>query len=314
MSETKTEQQIVAPLEDDLDDFDDVIDEFNLKAPPPSAVLPSTRPRTNTRVDVAAPSLPGAPKLGATDEVNEDELSSEFARELAKGMESLMKELGSQANVPAGETNEEQERQLKAAWEAMLIEGMNGEGSTSALGTEYKPEAGGVKDFQSTIQETMRKLKEGDASVSTDPEMQSLEALLKDLGMGEDGEGGDENEIASVLEKMMGQLMSKDILYDPLKELHDKFPAYLANPPEAISPEDRERYNKQVHCVGEIIKVFDGPSYSDTNALEVKKIVDLMSEMQSYGSPPESIMGPLPPGLGFGADGMPQLPGDCTII
>ncbi|KAF9038830.1 Pex19-domain-containing protein [Hymenopellis radicata] len=101
----------------------------------------------------------------------------------------------------------------------------------------------------------MHKLKEGDASVATDPEMQSLEALLKDLGMGEDGEGGDENEIANVLEKMMGQLMSKDILYDPLKELHDKFPVYLANPPEPLSTEDRERYSKQLHCVEEIIKV-----------------------------------------------------------
>ncbi|KAF9033722.1 hypothetical protein BDZ89DRAFT_1100875 [Hymenopellis radicata] len=292
-----TKLSIVAPIEDDLDDFDDVLDEFNTKAPPPSAALPSTRPRTNTRVDLAPPSLPGAPKLGATNEVQEDELSSDFARELAKGMESLMKELGSQASAPAGEMDEEQERQLKAAWEAMLVEGMNGEGSTSGLGTEYKPEAGGAKDFQSTIQETMRKLKEGDASVATDPEMQSLEALLKDLGMGEDGEGGDENEIANVLEKMMGQLMSKDILYDPLKELNDKFPGYLANPPSRYQQRTRSDITS-----------------SDINALEVKKIVDLMSEMQSYGSPPESIMGPLPPGLGFGPDGMPQLPGDCTII
>lgn len=161
--------------------------------------------------------------------------------------------------------------------------------------------------------------------------MQSLQELLKDLGMGEDGEGGNDEEIAGVLEKMMGQLMSKEILYDPLKELHDKFPAYMANPPEPLSAEDKTRYEAQMVCVGKIVQTFDSPSYNDNNALEVKKVVDLMSEvrfvgarpdqrvltlvqMQGYGSPPESIMGPLPPGMGFGNDGMPQLPDECSVM
>ncbi len=91
-------------------------------------------------------------------------------------------------------------------------------------------------------------------------------------------DGGDENEMASVLETMMSQLMSKDILYEPLKELHDKFPAYLAALPEN---EDRERYEKQSKCVGEALKVFEAPGYSDSNVLDVKRVTDLMSEVLS---------------------------------
>lgn len=97
--------------------------------------------------------------------------------------------------------------------------------------------------------------------------------------MGEDGEGNEE-EIAGVLEKMMGQLMSKDILYEPLKELHDKFPDYLANAPDPISAEDRKRYEAQQVCVEKIVKVFESPAYSDSDALEMKKVVDLMSEVR----------------------------------
>lgn len=51
----------------------------------------------------------------------------------------------------------------------------------------------------------------------------SLEGLLSSLGdlkLGE--EGGEEGEIGSMLETMMSQLMSKDILYEPLKELDTK--------------------------------------------------------------------------------------------
>jgi peroxin-19 len=41
--------------------------------------------------------------------------------------------------------------------------------------------------------------------------------------LGESGEGGEnDEELAGMLEGMMAQLMSKEILYEPLKELGDK--------------------------------------------------------------------------------------------
>jgi peroxin-19 len=35
-------------------------------------------------------------------------------------------------------------------------------------------------------------------------------------------ESGDDGELQKLLEGMMGQLMSKEVLYEPLKELSDK--------------------------------------------------------------------------------------------
>lgn len=53
-----------------------------------------------------------------------------------------------------------------------------------------------------------------DAAAGGDP----LEALLSQLGDGEESE----EQIQGLLESMMAQLMSKDVLYEPLKELGDK--------------------------------------------------------------------------------------------
>lgn len=65
-------------------------------------------------------------------------------------------------------------------------------------------------------------------SASSDP----FEALLSQLnaaGLGDltsealQGEGGEnEEELQGMLEMMMGSLMSKDVLYEPLKELGEK--------------------------------------------------------------------------------------------
>ncbi|KAK0457681.1 Pex19 protein family-domain-containing protein [Desarmillaria tabescens] len=344
MSEAK--RATVEDAEDDFDEFDDVLSQFNtanktspsvspLTSPPPPPPTATTtfygRPRTNTLVDLPPKSIPGSTKTALSsmaEDVDENELTAEFTRELAKGMENLMKELQEEAGHPESEggTEEERTRLMKAAWEAMLVEGMNGEGGEDIqqmMGPDYKPkDAGSGGDFQSKIKQTMNKLKQSESDLkaegstsASDPDLAGIEALLKDLGMGENG-GLDASEetIDGFFEKMMGQLMSKEVLYEPLKELSDKFPGFLANPPADLTSEDKQRYQTQMACVQKIVAVFEAPGYDDKNAADMKKVVDLMSEMQSYGAPPESIMGPLPPGLGFGPDGLPQMGEGCVVM
>jgi hypothetical protein len=58
--------------------------------------------------------------------------------------------------------------------------------------------------------------------------------LLSTLGLGEGGGGeGGEGDMHGILETLMSQLMSKDILYEPLNELKQK----VRN-----NPESRESY------------------------------------------------------------------------
>ena len=133
-----------------MDDVADVLLEFNDQTPvAQSQNQPgsSGRPRHNTRVDASIPSLSKASNgLGATDEADEDTLTTAFAQELAKEMENLMREISDiDPSTLAGRSTEantdgegeivpekvkEAEQALKAAWEAMLVEGMNGMAGT----------------------------------------------------------------------------------------------------------------------------------------------------------------------------------------
>ncbi|KAJ7767468.1 Pex19 protein family-domain-containing protein, partial [Mycena maculata] len=299
---------------DDLDDLDDVLDQFSSPVtspppPPPTATVSSFgRPRTNTRVDPPPVQIPGN-GLANVKEGDEDPLTADFAAELAKGMESLMREIGT--GQASGSDAGPDDAALKAAWEAMLVEGMDG----MALETPTAA-AGESSDFQRKIQKAMGKLREGEETLqdsSTDPGAESLEALLaqlKELGAGADGAGdlpGDEAELAGFLENMMGELMSKEVLYEPLTELADKFPPYLASPPAPLSAQDRTRYEAQLERVRAILAVFDAPTFDDADPKMRESVVALMAEMQSFGSPPTELMGPLPPGLNaLGGD-------DCVV-
>lgn len=58
-------------------------------------------------------------------------------------------------------------------------------------------------------------------SSSSDP----LDNLLNQLGSGFEDNFENNEELQSMLEGMMHQLISKDVLYEPLKELHEKVSA-----------------------------------------------------------------------------------------
>ncbi|KAJ3733748.1 Pex19 protein family-domain-containing protein [Lentinula guzmanii] len=319
--------------------------------PPPTATFTKARPRTNTRVDSAPISVPGRGSFGVKDQKitegpedtddhpegpeHEAALSDAFTTELVKNMQDLMRELVDEKSTEIGggeEANEagtegEAERLMKAAWEAMLIEGMNGMTET---GTETAPSTSAAasistssatgSDFQNKIKQTMEKLKESEDNLqnlssstsSGNPEsLQGLLNSLKDLGLDDLGASGDgeedEAELASFLESMMGQLMNKEVLYEPLKELNEKFPPFLANPPSVLSSADQTRYEKQYDCVKRIVTIFDDPSYKEGGS-DAAKVVDLMGELQTYGNPPESIIGSVPPEL-MGPDG-----GQCVVL
>ena len=194
-------------------------------------------------MDALPTSIPDSTNLDPTDEAAEEEL--DFARELAKGMENLMRELS--AESPTGSTftdndgssdpSAESARALKAVWEQMLVEGMDGELEVGQNETSTGSDGGG--GFQDRIQQAVNKLKESESSLQVNffilisflpltkilhqadgkstnavPNAETLEALLGSLG-----EGGDDKELAGLLENMMGELMSKSILYEPLSEL-----------------------------------------------------------------------------------------------
>lgn len=313
-------------VEDDVDDLDDLLEQFT---PAPQVPKPANQPPSSSSSTQDKSKEPAKPPPGFSDQLD---LEDDFAQELAKNMAELMRNIAAEstphaAEPSSGETEDaekERERAFRQAWENMLIEGMNGNldpenaTATSSTGTKGKDTGGGdvnvdLEDsFQASIKKAMEKLKESDTnlqaeslSASSDP----FEALLAQLGEG----GENEEELEGIIEGMMKQLMSRSILYEPLKELSDKFPSYLEDHASTIKPEDKTRYLSQQKLVNEILAIYDDPSYKEDDTEKNAKITTLMNEMQQLGSPPPEIMGPLPPGFDAGPDGMPQVPEGCVI-
>ncbi|KAG6379752.1 Pex19 protein family-domain-containing protein [Boletus reticuloceps] len=215
------------------------LDQFSPPAQPTSTSKPTSASTSKSPQPVSADAPEG--------------MDSDFTRQLSEGMASLFQELGMESGAGSEGTDgvKEQERQLAAAWEAMLVEGMNSASDPSAshartpgdASSSGPPEA----DFQSSIRSTLDRLREKesklqppDSSASGDGEtLQSLLSQLQGLGglSGDDVEG--EEQLQGVLEEMMGQLMSKQVLYDPLKELYEKFPGISLSMQALYHPKTR---------------------------------------------------------------------------
>jgi peroxin-19 len=142
------------------------------------------------------------------------------------------------------------------------------------------PPSGGEESFQDTIKKTMEKIQasgeQATAAAKEEDTDDILAELLKQMqASGLDGEAGEED-FSKMLLGMMEQLTNKDILYEPMKELHDKFPAWMDKNRASTSQEDLKRYEEQQRVVAEIVSRFEEPTYTDASASDREYIVERM--------------------------------------
>ncbi|KAL3424445.1 pex19 family protein [Phlyctema vagabunda] len=313
-SEPSAVDDVPDPDEDDLDDLDDMLDEFSAtkleesKATAPSASTTARKPQ-----------LPAEEVEGISDD--------DFAKQLQAGMadllgeletspdmqaqfESMLKELGGAAGL--GEA--------AAAASAGASVGANAGGSAGPAGPA-KPAAGpsaakaapGEESFQETIKKTMERMQaSGDKATqaATEDDTNDLLAeMMKAMQSGALGEDGTEEDFSKMLLGMMEQLTNKEILYEPMKELDDKFPAWMEKNQASTAKEDLDRYKEQQKVVSEIVKKFEEKTYKDENAADREYIVERMQKMQAAGSPPADLVGDMAAAQeAFGApeEGCPQ--------
>lgn len=245
-----------------------------------------------------------APANSELPQGDEDPLSDEFVAELAKNMESFMSQIRSEAPPPpapsggAEESSGPGEDELMHQFAKLLSDTAPADSSHK----EPSSTPAGNNSFQDVIQATMDKLKQSDQS--------SGAADGKDLGLGGDndlsqllaalgsGENGQMPDLTKMLTSMMEDLMSKDVLYEPIKDMHKRFPGYLASEKgTALSDEVRARYQKQHGIMAEIIEAYESPNYDDNNPESRKKVSELVTRLQDLGSPPEELLGEMPPEL-----------------
>ncbi|PKI83188.1 Peroxisome chaperone and import receptor [Malassezia vespertilionis] len=295
-----------ASVVDDLDDLDDVLDDFNQK--------PASLPE---------------PAEDAAQHATEDPLSDDFVQELTNNMESFMAQLGKKeagkdfpSVPPPGANATGAEDEMMKQFERMLSSAATQDTTPDSAPSAIESSDASQPDFQDAVKATMEKLRESNdnaskpssgagnplAGLGLDGDA-DIAKLLQTLG-GAGGEGGDMSDLTSMLSSMMEDLMNKDVLYEPLKEMHARFPDYFASEKgKALAEEDRKRFKQQEELMGRILAAFDAPGYSDANPERKHQVSELVSQLQDRGAPPEELLGDMPPEL----SGLSSMLGDNAM-
>jgi len=118
-----------------------------------------------------------------------------------------------------------------------------------------------------------------------------------------EGELDDNPMFNSFVDTMSQQLLSKDILYEPMCQMRGKYEKWLNENVGTISADEYVRYQQQFGFVKAICETLE---IDESNS---EKINDLVQKMEACGNPPPEISeSAIPEDMPIGPDGMPELP------
>lgn len=138
--------------------------------------------------------------------------------------------------------------------------------------------------FQDTIRKTMERMQnsgeQATAAAASGGADDFMSELLKQMSSGDFGGGeGSEDDFSKMLMGMMEQLTTKEILYEPMKDLNEKFPEWMEKNKATTPAEDLKRYEEQQSIVKEIVERFEKSTYADTNSEDREYIIERMQKV-----------------------------------
>lgn len=138
-----------------------------------------------------------------------------------------------------------------------------------------------------------------EAGSMSEGSMRDTLAALAATGPGREAEYTDEEEeeeeddplSSALVDSIMRQLLSKDVLYEPMKEIGEQYPPWLSKNRDTLEPEEYGRYERQYAYIQKICAMYENEpdNYSG--------LMCLLQEMQQCGQPPQEIIDHVgPPG------------------
>jgi len=165
---------------------------------------------------------------------------------------------------------------------------------------------------------TLQKLSEGFSQInpnvgvegdSTEMSEENVSKMMTDI----DSMMAGNPEMASAMEEMMKAFMSKDVVYEPIKTMHARYPMWLEQNKSKITNDQYQMYIKQIDIMGQICQIYEKQPEN------VQEIMRLMKNMQECGQPPVELLKEIVPDMEFTPEGLPNLPNfnpeqECTIL
>lgn len=162
-------------------------------------------------------------------------------------------------------------------------------------------EGGGAGDEQTAKLLQMLAQSSG-AAEGTEPQLDDFaENLMGQVAQEFESMAG-KDDFESFMGGMMKQLLSRDVMYTPLKQVCDKFPEWLADNQPKISEEEYTRYGKQYQIYQRAVATYE------TEGDNSERVAELLQDAQDLGQLPADLIKDLAPGLEFGSDGLPVMP------
>ncbi|EEB08618.2 Pex19 protein family [Schizosaccharomyces japonicus yFS275] len=101
--------------------------------------------------------------------------------------------------------------------------------------------------------------------------------------------GVDYNALETMLDSLMSQVTSKQVLYEPLKDLANRYPECLQN----MSEKDKSKYESQCKHIQECLNLFEDPNYDEIK--DRQKVCDLVEKIQELPLPEQLMKSSIPP-------------------
>jgi len=296
----------VEVTDDDLDDFlDGVLDNFdNQKIP----AVQNIKPKVNEENDNSKKDKKDEKSTSGPDpfDLDLEGIDDEMAKQLTQGMLQLLQ------GMDTNDANQFENNLEKIAGDLeknLKVSDKEGKPTTSNKGKKSA-----TTSFQDTISETINNLKNSSDKVEAEVSETNndvMEKLLKQM------EGLVDEDFCDILSGVIDQLMSKELLYDSMKDLSDRYPSWIEENKSKLSKKDIENYQGQYACCKEIVDIFEKYDSNEISKEDNKKVSELMQKMQGYGNPPAEILKELAPDMIVGPDNVPQIPdnipeGDCA--
>lgn len=275
------------PAEDDLDDLDGLVSAS-------SKILELGRliGRLDLLDDFSSSKITTGEQSGPPAHTPQQNISSDqgsspattdgFTRQLEAQMAALMGD---------GEETPEMRKEIQAVLQELGAAVETEPASvpqTSDMGQAF-PAAAADESFQDAILRTVRRMQDSGnipnvEAAAGEGSDDILAQMLEEMQNGDSSASAGEPEFSKMLMTMMEQLTNKDILYDPMKELNDKFPDWMSDNKGSVQADDLLRYQRQQRLITEIVCKFEESTYSDANAEDREHIVKRMQEVDYHNS------------------------------
>ena len=171
-------------------------------------------------------------------------------------------------------------------------------------GQPMQDDAEGIQTADFEVAKTLKMLGEaqkGMAGFEPGKMEEAGEHMIEDM-MAQFESLGEKEDYQEVVDGVMRQLLSKDLMWEPTRQICDKFPEWLALHKKNLSDSEYENYGKQYQAFQKILAVYE------TEPDNFPRLMELMFDMQAFGQPPADIISDLAPGLKFDENGMPIMP------